>query len=440
MSRIAAFASLSAAFATLAFVGSAAAAGFQIRENSAEAVGMAYAGEGSLADDPSTAFNNPAGMAFLEGNWLEFGSGAIFPTVNFHGGLTSPLGTALPGNNSGDGGRAALIPHGYGVYHINDRLTAGFAVTAPIGNMIKYNSNFFGRYTDLEFAALTVNVNPTLAYKVNDRLSVAGGLSAEYLTGTFVAAINQGEICAFLLGGACPATTSDGGLRFKGDNWAFGYNVALLYKPWTDTRVGLTYRSKIEHQLHGSLNYQSINPVVNGALGPLVQSGPTTVDAAAPATVGLSVTHELTPALTVAADLAWTQWHSFNSTNLLNTATGIQTSIVQHYQNSWMVSAGVQYHLTSAWTVRGGLGWDQSPVTNEYRSVSLPDQDRYMVAVGLGYAFNEHLAVDGAYAHYFATHGSINDSSTDTDALGNTAHGTYQLSIDYLIASLKYKF
>lgn len=440
MKRLAALVSLSAALAAMAAAERAAASGFAIRENSAEAVGMAYAGEGSLADDPSTVFNNPAGMSWLAGNWFEFGAAGVFPTVDFQGSLKSPLNTPLQGNNSGNGGREALIPHGYALYHLNDQLTAGIAVTAPFGNMIKYNSQFYGRYSDIEFSALTVDINPNLAYKVNDRLSVAGGFSVQYITGTFSKAINQGEICAFLLLGACPATTPDADVRFKGDNWGLGYNGGVLFKPWDDTNVGVTYRSRIQHKLQGDLDYQDVNGIVGGALGKTVQSGPTTVDVTLPASIGLSVSHDLNPKLTVASDVQWTEWHSFNSTNLYNTATSIQSNIVQHYQNSWMVTAGAQYHLTPAWTLRGGLGWDQSPVTDQYRSVALPDQDRYIVALGVGYAFSERMTLDCAYTHYFATHGSVNDSSTNTDVTGDKPQGTYQLSLDYVVASLKYKF
>lgn len=430
MKRIAALASLSATLAAMVFSNEAQASGFMIRENSAEAVGMAYAGEGSLADDPSTVFNNPAGMAWLQGDWLDFGAGAIFPTVDFHGAspaLTSPFFGPEPGNDSGNGGRSALIPNGYGLYHINDRLTAGLAVTAPFGNMIKYNSMFYGRYTDVEFSALTVDVNPNLAYKVNDQLSIGGGLSAQYFTGTFIQAIN----------GAALGLPSDADLRAKGDNWGFGYNLGLLAKPWADWGIGVTYRSKIEHKVQGDANFQKLPPPLLGALG--FANGPASIDIAVPATIGTSVTHDVTEKLTIASELQWTEWHSFASTNLI-LSNGAELPVVQHYQNSWMVSAGAQYHLTPAWTLRGGLGWDQSPVTDQYRSVSLPDQDRYMVAVGFGYAFSERLGLDAAYTHYFATHGSINDSSTVTSPTGDTVHGNYQLSIDYLVASLKYKF
>src|SRR6266446_4252999 len=115
----------------------ALAAGFMIRENSAESIATVYAGNASRADDVSTVFNNPAGMSWLQGSQVEVGSAVVFPSIQFKGNATV-LGTPIPGDNSRNGGPSAGIPHLYGFFDLADNLKAGIAVTVPFGNTIDY--------------------------------------------------------------------------------------------------------------------------------------------------------------------------------------------------------------------------------------------------------------------------------------------------------------
>jgi long-chain fatty acid transport protein len=137
----------------------------------------------------------------------------------------------------------------------------------------------------------------------------------------------------------------------------------------------------------------------------------------------------------------WTQWSTFKAVNFQGMTP--VAPINESFSDSWFTSIGATYQWSDAWTLRGGVGWDQSPVDDHYRTVSLPDQDRYMVGLGFGYKFSEALSVDGAYAHYFASPASMNGSinNTDNNPFGATVlHGTYQLSLDYISASVRYKY
>ena len=270
----------------------------------------------------------------------------------------------------------------------------------------------------------SIRTSPTSS---TSKLSVAGGLSAQYFTYALSQAINQ-----------APLGAPDALARFKGHDWAFGYNLGVLWQPLPDTRFGLTYRSKIDHKLSGDFDFLKVNTVFGGAL----VSGPATADVAVPATTGFSVTHELTPTLTIASDVQWTQWSAFKGFGL-NGAFPAYFNL--SYTDSWFTSLGLIYHPGEAWTWRGGIGWDQSPVQNYYRDATVPDQDRYMAGVGFGYKWSAQTSFDFAYAHYFATHASMNDSINATAAgaapgFGTTLNGTYQLSLDYVSASVRWKF
>lgn len=430
MSRRLAWTSLIVAIGSVAASADAIASGFGIRENCAEGLGTTFAGAGSLADDPCTVFNNPAGMTRLQGTQLELGVTPVFSTIDFNGKVTGPaINSGYSNNNGNNGGRPALIPDMYGVIDLTPDLKAGLAITSPFGLPVKYNADWAGRYNVIQAEALSTDINPNLAYKINDTLSVAGGLSAQWLSFELSNAINQ-----FPLG-----TPSDALDRFKGDDWAMGYNFGALWQALPDTRVGLTYRSKIDHKLTGDFNFLSVGPALAGAL----KSGPATVDLAVPATTGLSVTHELTPNWTIASDVQWTQWSAFKGVGVNAPTTAYFN---ESYTDTWFTSLGAIYHPDDTWTFRSGIGWDQSPVQNYYRDTAVPDQDRYMVGVGFGYKWSERTSFDFAYAHYFATHasesGSINATAQGAVPGLTTAtlSGNYQLSLDYISASVKWKF
>ncbi|HTC82879.1 MAG TPA: outer membrane protein transport protein, partial [Rhizomicrobium sp.] len=120
----------------------ALAAGFLVRENSAEAVATSYAGNGSRASGPDTVFSNPAGMTRLQADGFELGAAVILPSSTFSGSArqATPLGPVpLAGNNGGDNGRTALIPNVYGVMRIMPDVSIGIAITVPFGNTNEYD-------------------------------------------------------------------------------------------------------------------------------------------------------------------------------------------------------------------------------------------------------------------------------------------------------------
>ena len=159
--------------------GDALAAGFAVRENSAESVATVFAGNASRADDVSTVFNNPAGMSDLQGTQLEVGGALVLPEIRFSGSLTAGAAT-LPGNNSRQDGQIALIPHFYGVIDLNDRTKLGLAITTPFGNSVDYGDQWSGRYVNIKTSAMSIDFNPNISYRVNDWLSVGGGVSLQY--------------------------------------------------------------------------------------------------------------------------------------------------------------------------------------------------------------------------------------------------------------------
>jgi long-chain fatty acid transport protein len=407
--------------------GSADGAGFMVRENSAASVATVSAGNASRADDASTVFNNPAGMSFLNGSQIEVGAAVVLPDINFSGDATF-FGTPIPGVNDRNAGQVAMIPHLYGVYQIDNQFSAGIAVTVPFGNTMDYSENWPGRYVNIKTGLLTVDVNPNVSYRITDRLSVAAGFSAQYFKLQLSSAIAQFLILA--------PGAPDGGYLLTADDWAWGYNFGLLAQVTDTTRLGLTYRSGMSHSLEGNLE---LWPTTSPFLG--LVSAPASAGINVPASTTLSITHQITPDFSLSSDLQFTQWHTFRQFTALSPPNP-PISRNKSYKDSWMISVGGVYRLDNTWTLRGGVGFDESPVTDTYRFPGVPDKDRYMVGIGAGYNITDMMAVDFGYAHYFAAgHASMDSSINGVDLFtGIALHGAYESALDYLSISFRSTF
>ena len=402
----------------------AEASGFMIRENSAESLGTVYAGNGSRADDVATVFNNPAGMSWLSGTQIEVGTAAVFPSMHFEG-SASILGTPIPGNNDRNVGQFAVIPHFYGVLDIDERFKAGIAITVPFGNTVDYAEDWPGRYVNIKTAALTADINPNIAFHVNDRLSIAAGVSLQYLRLDLSSSIAQ-----FLIFGP---GTPDGGFLLRADNWGWGYNFGLLAEPMDGTRIGLTYRSGISHRIDGSLTFSAATSPLLG-----LTSAPASAEFNVPASIGGSITHRVTPNLSLSTDVQFTQWHTFKEV-AVNSPPNPTFVFTEGYRDSWMASIGGVYRLNDTWTLRAGFGFDESPVTDGFRGTGVPDKDRYMLGLGTGFRFNDAMSLDVGYAHYFAAgHATMNSSINNTDPLtGVLLNGRYDNALDYVAVTFR---
>jgi long-chain fatty acid transport protein len=406
----------------------AAASGFMVRENSAESVATVYGGNASRADDVSTVFNNPAGMSWLEGTQVEIGSAVVFPDLHFNGNATVG-GTPIPADNSRNVGQVAAIPHLYGIFDLNDRIKAGIAVTVPFGNTVDYSEDWAGRYVNIKTAALSVDFNPNIAFRVTDKLSIAAGVSLQYLKLDLSSAIPQ----YLILGPGTP----DAVYLLRQDDWSWGYNFGVLAEPWQGTRLGLTYRSGIDHGMKGRLNFSSTTSPFLG-----LASAPAKADLSVPASVTGSITQQITPDFSLSSDIQFTKWDTFDQVSVLSPPNPTFT-FVERYRNSWMISVGGVYRLNNRWTLRSGLGWDEGPVVDAFRDTGVPDGDRVMLGAGAGYNFSESASLDFAYAHYFSTsHASMNSSVNAIDPVTGAVvlHGSYNNALDYIALTFRKKF
>jgi long-chain fatty acid transport protein len=406
----------------------AQASGFAIRENSAEALGTAFAGNASSATFLSTIFNNPAGMTEFTGDRAQIDASLIFPSSRFEGGVTetcahcNPLtGFTTPGTfpisgaGSGNAGQAAFVPAGYILHSFSPDLKVGLAMTVPFGLSTVYPDNWVGRYFGVRSALQTLDFNPNVAYRVTSWLSVGGGVSAQYMNADLTQAIDQNAIV-----GAPPqpfGPLPDGRLRVHGDDWGFGFNGGVLLKPAPGTNIGLTYRSRVRHTVEGSADFTGI--VFPLSLNPLLQTSNARATIVTPDSADLSITQIINEQFRIAMDLQWTGWSVFKSLGVFRTSgaltnTNLTAPTPENFRNTWFVSVGGTYNYDENWTFRAGVAYDESPVRSSNITVRLPDADRFWLALGAGYKFSDGFSVDLGVAHIFMRDSNLNSSVNST--------------------------
>ena len=408
--------------------------GFQIRENSASALGNAFAGAAASTEDPSIIANNPAGMTGLSGNQVSGDMSIVIPSAVFAGtGFTAARQT-INGGNGGDAGSARPVPAAYRLYDVSPDLKLGLAITAPFGLQTQYNSDWVGRYQAIKSDLETININPNVAYRVFDWLSVGGGPTIQHAHTELTNAINSTTV-VHLANAFVPAglTFPDGLASVAGNDWSFGYNLGLLAEASPSTRLGVSYRSQISHRIEGIATLTVSAPL---AASPQFQSTPVTADLKTPDIVSLAASQELSPELTLLTEAQWTNWSVFKNLRIQRPDGSALSDQPEQWHGTWFGSIGATWRPDPNWTFRGGFAFDATPVRDHFRTARLPDSDRYWLTFGLGYGWTQDLRFNAAYAHIFAASPSISERSQTGDLL--VGHYSNHVDIVSLSATLRF--
>lgn len=413
--------------AVMGAAGEASASGFQLREQSSEGLGNAFAGATAKAYNLSTIYYNPAGMTRLEGNQIAGSATVIAPQAHFSG--TNTVGaTRTSGGDGGDAINDAAVGAVYGMWDARPDLKFGIAVTAPFGLRSDYDLDWVGRYHALESAITNINMTPSVAYRINDNLSVGAGVQIAYTKVRLTQAINM----AAILGAGQP----DGKAIVEGDDFGFGGDVGLLYEFSPTTRAGLNYRSQIRHKLEGDATFQATTNQKN-ALGVNVRDTTASAKLTTPDTVSFGVYHELSPQWAVMSDVQWTNWSTFKEVRIKYDSGRTDSVTDESWEDTFFFSLGATYTMDDHHKFHMGVAYDQSPVDTQHRTARIPDTNRYWLSGGYTYDFDKNFQVNVAYTHIFADKADINEVGA---ASVGTLSGTYDASVDIVSASMVWKF
>ena len=435
--------------ALAAVSGTAAASGFALIEQSASGLGNAYAGGAASAEDASTIFFNPAGMSRLSGKQVVVAVHGIKPSAKFADTVsTTPasiygFGSAPVGK---DAGSMAVVPSAYFAWEIDPKLSAGIGLGAPFGLKTEYDSNWMGRFHAIKSEIKTVNVNPSVAYKVSDSVSLGFGIDWQKIDAELTKAVNYAYFGA-------PAGT-EGTSRHVASDSAWGYNLGALINVSPNTTIGVAYRSAMNYNLSGTATYYgrtaalTAATLANTTAAQQIGDSAISVDIKLPATFSLALKYQPNSQWDVLADATQTQWSSIQSFDIYRSsglASGLSLeSVPFKWRDTWRVAVGANHHYNEQWTARVGLAYDQTPTSDTYRIARLPDSDRTWLSLGGQYKPNKASAYDFGYAHLFMKDAALNMNVPVLSAAQATGRGAlignYSNKVDILSAQYTRSF
>jgi len=431
------------------------ASGFAVIENSASGMGNSFAG-GAGAEDASTIWFNPAGMTYLSNEML-VAAHIIMPDADYTDtGSTSALGGPLDPSNTdrtASGGRNALVPNFYWVMDLQKDLKLGLGINAPFGLATEYEDDWVGRYHGVTSDTKTLNINPSIAYKMGN-LSVGFGISAQFIDVNLTSAIDLGSACvgAELAGqlppGTCAAVGAtpqgkDGFADLNADGWAYNWNVGVLFDISDDARVGFSYRSGMDHDVEGNADF-----TVPGDVSFLTASGnfvDTTLSASVtlPSTTSVSYFQNLNEKIAIMADYSVTSWSDFEELRIEYDSAQADTATTEDWEDSARISLGMNYRASEKWLYRFGLALDETPIKSpERRTPRIPGNDRTWISLGMTHQIDKDRSFSIGFAHLIIDDTDINNTyeAPTAPVLEHTLKGTYQASVNILSAQVRWKY
>ncbi|MGE3246896.1 MAG: OmpP1/FadL family transporter [Beijerinckiaceae bacterium] len=364
----------------------AAAGSFFIREQSAEALGQAYAGVAAGNGGLSSMFWNPATLTQKPGVWTSFVATGIFPTAD----ITAQPGTApflLPLGNAGNTAPSALLPALYGSFQAGERLWFGLSVNAPYGLASKPNNPASSQLYGLKSWMKSAEIAPSAAYKINDMVSI--GASVRFLN---LKLYQQTALAPF------PGSPL---LVMRSGAWGAGYRLGITVTPWSGTTLGLAYNSRIDVDTRGTMSFPiPLGPIPPGAYG-------IGLKIVTPESVNIGLRQQITRDFAMSATWEWTHWSQLKASAIVGSPIPGQIAPF-FYRDGWMAALGGEYRWSDALTLRAGVSYEQSPISTRIREVRNPDTNRKSLTAGLTYRFTEKLSLDAAYSVSLPGHAKIN--------------------------------
>lgn len=436
-------------------VSTAFAAGFQLTEQSSLGLGRAYAGAGIVGDDLSAVHYNPAGMTLLEGTRFQAGTTWISINADYDG---------IDGDSENGRLKGQMIPAGYVTHQVNDKVWLGFAMTVPFGMGTEYDRNWSQNQRGTSSKIYTFDMNPNIAYKVSDFISLGAGVSVQYAKAKL--GMGMGSLTVST-DGKNTTDLSIGHAKLEADSWDWGFNLGVMISPTDKLRFGLAYRSAITHDADGYTdltNSQLLQTITTGVGMPM---NSLTVNSSAslktPDTVMLTGTWEATDQLRLSGLIRWANWSNFDTLKIHNSSPvdmgslvgklpqGFirdpnaidklgqlsETKIENAWQDTWLFSIGADYKINSDFTVRGGIAYETSPIDKQdTRMAVIPDTDRLWLSLGASWYATKDLQFDMGATYLMG----VGDKDL-YDRIGGEKVGEYDTLDAYLLGvQMQYRF
>jgi long-chain fatty acid transport protein len=418
---------ISLALATvLVLATSARGSGLLLYETGAPDLGTASAGRAAMAVDASTAAANPAGMTLLDRSQLLGSSGAVLPSTNFD---IAPQ-TTTPGGGGGNAGVFLPVGGFFYVYKVSERVRLGVAADSDFGGAFNYGKKWTGRYYVTQQPLITGKVNPSIAYMVNDWLSVGAGFSFSVGRLLFQSKVNN----TILLRLPRP----DGGLGIESWDEAFGGNVGILLTPSKKLRVGLTYQSPIDYKFGFRPHLTNLGPLFS-RLRQRIGGTKINIPMEVPQQVMLSGLYDVTSYWSLMGNVGWQNWSAFGEFPIGISALNQRTVEANlHFSDPCQVAIGQQLRFAEKWLWSAGFAYDSSPVSKANRVPTLPLDRQLRYGTGIQYEIDGNVTAGAAWEFMYAGPGPY---SARRGPLAGTLQGHYSTNyFNFVAVNVIWKF
>lgn len=322
-------------------------------EIATEDTALAGAGQAASAQDASTIVTNPAGMTRLPDHMFTGGLQAMDGDISYQ--LDNDAGRQSPGDI------LRFIPNGSAFYSqkLNDDLFAGIGIYGNYGLGIDFG-NWAGDRLIKKSTMVAMTLSPSLAYKLNDRVSVGGSVNVNYGLLSLTRNVDGNDE------------------KEKDHDWAISYRLGLLIELTDKTRAGIAWTSKTEYDFNidGKARFPN--------LADIEYDLPISAQVNAPQQIMLSLVHDLSKQWSVMGDLGWQDWSQFGSPQIV--VAGHDADKINRLKDSWHAALGVQYRPTEQWRLNAGVAFDSTIYQSQSDvSLSVPTGDEWRFATGAQY-------------------------------------------------------
>jgi long-chain fatty acid transport protein len=358
------------------------AAAFQLSEHSASGLGRAFAGDAAIAENASVVARNPALMSQFTEDQLSVVGTYIIPDVSLTGESAPDYSSASSLDEDSIAPEAA-IPAAYYVMPLDDKFAIGFGLYSNFGLSTEFEDDYAAGQLAGKTEIVTLNFNTSLSYKVNEQLTVAGGLNYVYADATITRHLGDLSNYYASLGVTLPSDTEV--LDLEGDDTGVGFNLGVTYDLDENSRFGFSYRSKVDITFEGTYNNEL------STAGEL----PGEVSLELPAGAEFSGSHQLNEQWGLHYSVMWTDWSSFER---LEAYVPSEEDPVfekeENFSDSFRYAIGADYQFNEQVKLRAGIAYDETPTDSQLLSISIPDTNRLWLSAGANYLFNDVSSID----------------------------------------------
>ncbi len=389
----------------------------------------------ATADDPSAVFYNPAGLTQQKSPAISIGLAPHIISGEYKqdNGVTSNMEPNIP-----------IVPNFYGTLPIMDgKVAFALGVHFPFGLKTQWSDTGPLRYVATESNLQVMQLNPTIAYRICDQLSIGVGAVHSRIKADLRSRVNESALNTVLSG--VPTASPDGNRQLNGTSDGWGYNVGLMYEPIKNHTFGMNYRSQIQTRIKGKTDLTNLTGATALVFGGDKYTVDTETDLNLPQSLllGYAFKHA---GWTLETDAEWVDYSSIgqnmfvfngeaNATRMA--VLNIGNPVPRQWHSSWNFGAGANYKFNDMWQARGGYFYYPESVPENTWDPAIPESARNAFTIGGGWT-HSFITLDLAYNIILFQKRTIHNSIGAASA--TTVNGEYSTSVHIVSANITYHF